>query len=101
MSTLAQEMYKEYVQKVKDEELRKNIEDALEDNKESMRCHEDECILLMDWQDLPDDWVALPETIDYLRENGFTVEITDDGRWGERRVAHVKWPTDNTQTEEI
>ena len=55
----------------------------------------------MDWQDLPDDWVALPETIDYLRENGFTVEITDDGRWGERRVAHVKWPTDNTQTEEI
>ncbi len=93
MSTLAEEMYKEYVLKVEDEKLRKNIEEALEDVKTSMLSHEDECILLMDWQDLPDDWVALPETIDYLRENGFSVEITDDGRWREQRVAHVTWPT--------
>ena len=47
-TTLAQEMFKEYVQKVNDEKIRKNIEEALEDIKDAMLRHEEECTLLVD-----------------------------------------------------
>ena len=96
-TTLAQEMFKEYVQKVNYEKIRKNIEEALEDIKDAMLRHAEECVLFVDWQDLPDDLVVLPETIDYLRENGFTVRVEDDNKsgWGrEQRVAYVTWPTE-------
>ena len=102
-TTLAQEMFKEYVQKVNDEKIRKNIEEALEDIKDAMLRHEEECALLVDWQDLPDDWVVLPETIDYLRDNGFIVRVEDDDKsgWGlQRRVAYVTWPTEIKEEDE-
>ena len=102
-TTLAREMFKEYVQKVNDEKIRKNIEESLEDIKDAMLRHEEECVLLVDWQDLPDDWVVLSETIDYLRDNGFTVRIEDDNKsgWGlQRRVAYVTWPTEIKEEDE-
>lgn len=92
MSTLAEEMFNKYAPGGS-VDIRKNIAKALDDIKDEMRRGNDECLLLMDWQDLPDDWVAYPETIEYLRNNGFNVEITDDhSSWGrEQKVAHVTW----------
>lgn len=91
MSTLAEEMFNRWAPGGS-ADIQKNISEALEDIKDEMRRGNDECLLLMDWQDLPDDWVAYPETIEYLRNNGFTVEITDHSNWGrEQKVAHVTW----------
>lgn len=91
MSTLVEEMYNEYVKKVEDEELKKNIETALESIKESMLRKESDCLLPMDWSSY--EWYCRSETVDYLRENGFNVEIEFSEGMFQHQYARVSWLT--------
>lgn len=87
---LVEEIYNEYAPKG-EKNIKKNIEEALEDIKDCIKSGETQCDLYLDWTDLPDDWVVFPETLDYLRENGFIVEekIHDFGIFGGKRYATV------------
>ena len=88
--TLAEEMFNKYAPKG-NESIKKNIEEALDFIKDAMHSGKDYCDLYKDWTDLPDDWVVFPETLDYLRDNGFYVDELYDG--GSNRYAIIKWPT--------
>ena len=95
--SLAEDLYNECAPKGK-VNMMKNIEEALEDIKAAMRQGSDFCDLYLDWTDLPDDWVVFPETLDYLRENGFEVEEISEERdcWlPTPRYARVTWPNVN------
>lgn len=95
--SLAEDLYNQYAPKGK-QNILKNIDVALEEIKDAMCQGADFCDLYLDWTDLPDDWVVFPETLDYLRENGFEVkEIADEPNWGPTiRYAKVTWPNVNT-----
>lgn len=88
--TLAEEMFNKYAPKG-NEGIKKNIEEALDFIKDAMNSGKDYCDLYKDWTDLPDDWVVFPETLDYLRDNGFYVDELYDS--GGNRYAIIKWPT--------
>lgn len=91
--TLAGQMYLDNASdsiKKRKEEIKKNIAEALNQIKESMACGDNHCTLLMEWEYLPGDWVALPETIDYLRMNGFDV-AEFGGKYSGGRHAEVTW----------
>lgn len=94
--SLAEDLYNECAPKGK-VNIMKNIEEAIEDIKASMRQGSDYCDLYLDWTDLPDDWVVFPETLDYLRENGFEVEeISEEHNWSpSTRYARITWPDVN------
>ena len=74
-TTLAQLMKNQYAKNG----ILKNITEALDEIKDAMLQGKTSCELYLDWTDLPDDWVVLPETLDYLRANGFAVEEKTDG----------------------
>lgn len=86
--TLAEEMFNKY-HPDGSEAIQKNISVALEDIQTAMKQGKDSCELYMDWTDLPDDWVVKSETLDYLRQNGFTVEEKFDEC--SNRYALVTW----------
>ena len=88
--TLAEEMFNKYASKG-NEGIKKNIEEAIDFIKDAMHSGKDYCDLYKDWTDLPDDWVVFPETLDYLRDNGFYVDELYDS--GGNRYAIIKWPT--------
>lgn len=94
--SLAEDLYNEYAPKGK-VNIIKNIEEALEDIKVSMRQGYDYCDLYLDWTDLPDDWVVFPETLEYLKENGFKVEENaEEHNWSPTtRYARITWPDVN------
>lgn len=96
--SLAEDLYNECAPKGK-VNIMKNIEEALEDIKTSMRQGSDYCDLYLDWTDLPSDWVVFPETLKYLRENGFEVkEISEEHNWSPTiRYARVTWPNVNNR----
>lgn len=90
--TLAEEMFNKY-HPDGSEAIQKNIAEALEDIRTAMKQGKDYCELYMDWTDLPDDWVVKSETLDYLRQNGFTVEKKYDEC--SNRFALVTWSNKN------
>ncbi len=70
----------------------KNIAEALDEIKDAMLQGKTSCVLYLDWTDLPDDWVVLPETLNYLRANGFTVEeLVDEDTLSRIRYANITW----------
>ena len=87
--SLAEDLFNQFHPEGKTAKQR-NIDEALEQIKEAFSCGKDSCELFLDWTDLPDDWVVFPETLDYLRENGFDVEEKVDGNWMPIRYAVVK-----------
>lgn len=87
--TLAEEMYEKFVQKPKEYERKENIERALKYIERAMKEGETECEFDAD---LSVGFQILPETIDYLRDNGFTVELKLTEGWGQRQIAVVTWP---------
>lgn len=87
--TLAEEMYQKFVQKPKDDERKENIERALKYIERAMRENDTECEFDADFST---GYRILPETIDYLRDNGFTVELKLTEGWGQRQIAVVTWP---------
>jgi hypothetical protein len=74
--TLAAQMYLDNASdsiKKRQEEVKKNIDEALRQIKEAMSCGDNHCTLLLKWDQYVSDWVVFPETIEYLEMNGFEV----------------------------
>lgn len=88
---LAQAMYKEFSPKGA-ASIQKNIDIALDDIREAMMRGETSCRFDKTWTDLPDDWVIMPETIEYLKQNGFEVEEGTEGQMFVVEYAIVTWP---------
>ena len=94
--SLAEDLYNEFAPKGK-ASIQKNIDEAIEDIKDAMRQGKNYCELYLDWTDLPDDWVVFPETLEFLKENGFEIEeITENPNWGPTvSYAKITWPNVN------
>ena len=90
--TLVEEMFDKYHTDGNDA-LKKNIIEALSEIKDAMKQGKYECDLYLDWTDLPDDWVVLPNTVNYLREHGFDVEDKLHERYYSPSIRYVtvKW----------
>ena len=89
--TLAQEMYNQFSPNG-NQSIQRNIDIVLEDIKNAMKRGESFCRFDRTWTDLPDDWVIMDETIDYLRDNGFSVCNKSEGEMFVIDYVIVTWP---------